>query len=158
MEKFTYLISDGLYYKIGESNKPEKRLNNLKTANPNCELICYDKGRTEKQLHDIFKVFKIEREWYKLKFKHIELIKRLLSNEENGRDLTQCANYRAAGKIEKQEVKAELRFGKYKGRKICEMTKPDEIAYLKWFQTWRNVEKDFPVLIRIVNKHLEKYI
>jgi len=158
MDKFTYLISDGFYYKIGKSINPEKRLNSIKTGNPNCTLLFYGKGRTEKQLHDIFKVFRIKREWFKLRFKDVELIKRLLNGNEAPDDLLRCANLRASGKLEKEYTEYVFTFGKYRDKKISDMINRKQIDYLKWVQTWPKIEKTNPKLIRAVNKHLNKQV
>lgn len=153
---YCYLISDGWRYKIGKSTNPKERVKSLKTANPHCELITFGTGRTEKQLHEIFNAFRTGGEWFRLKYKHVELIKRLLNDKETGQDLRVCASLRSAAKIEKQDMSTYMRLGKYKGKKISDMTSPEEIKYLAWIQTWPNVERDFPRMIRAINVHLSR--
>ena len=51
-EIFTYIMFDGSYFKIGQSTQPEKRLKQIKTANPNVSLLCYGNKITEKYLYD----------------------------------------------------------------------------------------------------------
>jgi len=156
MDKFTYLISDNFYYKIGRSVNPEERLNAIRTGNPNCTLLFYGMGRTEKQLHDIFKPFRIKREWFKLRIKDVELIQRLLNGNETPSDLLRCANLRADGRLEKEYVEYVFSFGKYKGEKISTMKNDKQVAYLKWIQTWPKIEITHSRLIRAVNRHLNK--
>lgn len=153
---YCYLISDGWRYKIGKSTNPQERVKALKTANPHCELITYGIGRTEKQLHEIFNAFRTGGEWFKLKHKHVELIKRLLNNKETSQDLLVCANLRAAVRREKSDLSTYMKLGKYKGKKISDMTSPEEIKYLVWIQTWPNVEREHPRMLRAINFHLAR--
>ena len=145
---FCYLIYDGTYYKIGRSNNPEERLKALKTGNPSCKLISYGDGIEEKQLHRIFGKFRVKGEWFQLQRKHVGLICRLLNNEENGRDLKDCSTLRSSFLRSKAYQNYTLSFGKYKGRKISEMTKPDEIKYLQWVLSWDRIAIDSPALYK----------
>ena len=62
-----YFIQDGDRIKIGFSEFPDFRLDQLKTAIPNAELLGSVLGGTEleKQLHEKFKHLHIDREWFK---------------------------------------------------------------------------------------------
>jgi len=153
---YTYLMTDGLYYKIGKSIDPEKRLKSILTGNPNCKIIFYGTGRTEKQLHDIFKLFRVKGEWYKLRQKQVELIGRLLSNQTTGDDLLMCSKLRSAQLREKEYKSFVFTFGKYKGRKISDMITDTEIKYLEWVQTWPKIDKTNPALLRAVNNHFKE--
>lgn len=155
---YTYLMTDGLYYKIGRSKHPEERVKGLSTGNAHCELLFYGTGRTEKQLHDIFRSFKIQGEWFKLRHWHVELIYRLLTNTTTGKDLLRCSSLRSAALREKEYNSFVFAFGKYRGRPMSSMTKPEEIKYLEWIQTWPKVDKSHPALLRAVNMHLKKHI
>jgi len=80
MKKFTYLMTDGALYKIGQSVNPEQRLKQIKTGNPFCELICFGDKVSEQQLHVYFFKRRISGEWFSLEAKQIEEIKNLLAN------------------------------------------------------------------------------
>ena len=67
-----YLMSDGNLYKIGISNKPEKRLKQFKTGNPKIYLICYSEPISfaydlEHNLHKLFHNNNVNGEWFKIK-------------------------------------------------------------------------------------------
>jgi len=156
MKEYTYLMTDGLYYKIGKSSDPEKRLKTIITGNPNCSLVFYGDGRTEKQLHDIFRLFKVRGEWYRLRKKQVDLIGRLLFNTATGEDLVMCARLRSAQLREKEYQSFVFTFGKYKGRSITDMVSDEEIRYLEWVQTWPKIDKSNPKLLRAVNNHFKE--
>ena len=87
-EQSIYLLSSNGLYKIGISNKPEKRLKQLKTGNPNIQLVCYSQKVffaqwLEKHLHKLFSKDKVNGEWFKLKEESILTLKKLLSNLSN---------------------------------------------------------------------------
>lgn len=42
--KFTYLMFDGINYKIGQTSNVQNRLKSLQTANINIRLICFGTG------------------------------------------------------------------------------------------------------------------
>ena len=157
-DEFTYLMSDGLYYKIGKSKNPEKRLRGLSTGNANCKLLFYGKGRTEKQLHEIFAAFRVKGEWYRLSGKHIALIGRLLLDRETGDDLRECSKLRSAYKREKEAHGYVIGFGKYKGRTVESMQSKDEVKYLLWVKTWPHIDKSNPALLRAINFYLHDFV
>jgi hypothetical protein len=61
---YTYLISDGNYYKIGKSNNVKDRFKAIRCANPNSVLIGYTDKYTEKELHEKYKEYKYKLEWF----------------------------------------------------------------------------------------------
>lgn len=66
-EDHLYLITDGRGVKIGRSKNPQKRLKELKTANPSkMEIVCVirNKGFLEKTLHRCFDDIRLEGEWF----------------------------------------------------------------------------------------------
>lgn len=73
VEIYTYLMYDGNFYKIGRSKDPEKRLGQIKTGNPACELICFSNKITEIELHVLFANSNVGREWFDFKEKPSEL-------------------------------------------------------------------------------------
>ena len=81
---YTYLMYDGNFYKIGKSKNPEIRLNQIKTGNPNCDLLCYSNKITEVELHTLFYNSNIGREWFDFKEKPEEL-KEVIDLINNGR-------------------------------------------------------------------------
>lgn len=143
--RYTYLIFDGKFYKIGQSLHPDKRLSELKTANPKCRLICFGYGRTEKQLHDIFAKNRISREWFDLRRSDVEMCIRLIDGKESSSDLNTCANKRAKSLLNKDAKDYRLTFGKYKGQKLGEIKDGN---YLKWMLTIPNLKRDNPKLYR----------
>jgi len=155
---YTYLMTDGLYYKIGKSKHPGARAKEFSTGNAHCELLFYGTGRTEKQLHDLFRSFKVKGEWFKLKHWHVELIHRLLTNTTTGEDLLRCSSLRSAALREKEYDSFVIKFGKYEGRLMSTMNSPEEIKYLEWVQTWRKIDVSHPALLRAINMHLKKHI
>lgn len=64
--EYCYLMHDGTYYKIGKSVNPKKRLSQLKTGNVNIQLINYSNKVAESYLHNIYKEYNIDLEWYDL--------------------------------------------------------------------------------------------
>lgn len=67
--KSVYVMKSGKAYKIGVSGSPEKRLRTLATGNCNIELIYTSKKLSnayfvESVLHDKFRDFKINSEWF----------------------------------------------------------------------------------------------
>jgi hypothetical protein len=75
---YVYIIWLGRerYYKIGRTTNVTKRLSDLKSANPWCELIysrpVSDAGEVEKILHKMFNHTKVEREIFQLEDVHIQ--------------------------------------------------------------------------------------
>lgn len=64
----TYIILDesSLYYKIGKSKNPRKRLKTLSTGNPNMKLITIINENIETSLHRKYKSNLISGEWFSL--------------------------------------------------------------------------------------------
>lgn len=112
-KKFTYLVYDGQYYKIGESVDPNKRLVGLRTANPSVSLVCYGDQVSEKKMHSIFSKKRVAGEWFNLNqqdvVKAIELI---------------------GGYFGREHI---IPFGKYKGYVASAMTEPNQVRYMEWF-------------------------
>lgn len=70
--KQTYLITDGKFYKIGQSKNPKNRLSQLALSNPSLSLVCFGTGISEKSLHLKFKEKLIKKEWFELSKKDVE--------------------------------------------------------------------------------------
>jgi len=141
----TYLMFDGSLYKIGKSVDPIKRLKQLKTGNPNCELICYGEGVDESYLHDYYFRDRVKLEWFKLTKIKVENIKRLITNGQEmsfepsekkyGWRLSDGEKVELQRKLKKSmEVnkKYKIDFGKYNGLKITEMSSPEQVRYCEW--------------------------
>jgi len=155
MEKFTYLIHGGnKKYKIGRSANPEKRLQGLRTAWPECRLICYGIGRTEKQLHDIFAKFKFQREWFILQTFQVEMIIKLINGNEGSRELLKSANYRAEAKREKHKNGYKFTFGKYKGKRVCDV---GDRNYFIWLLQQPNFSENCPALAKIIHQQVNQH-
>lgn len=132
-KKYTYLVWDKQLYKIGESDNPEKRLKELKTANPKVELICYGDGFTEKELHDSFLHKKVSGEWFKLNNRDITLIKKLLTNKYiNDNEYKTFENIQFYAERIKSVHNFRLSFGKNKGKKLADFTTDKDRDYLTW--------------------------
>jgi len=129
----TYLITDGNFIKIGRSKDPERRLKELKTANPKVKLICYGQGAEEKYLHTIFHEKRYKREWFDLSEKQIEKAKRLILDGKNGY-VDELVYELAIGKKKsnKKSEKYIIDFGKYKGTPIDEMLSEEQQNYCYW--------------------------
>ncbi len=139
--KFTYLMYDGNYYKIGESVNPKERLNSLKTANPSVKLLCYSKNVSEKEMHKLFKPYRYLGEWFM--FDSIQA-NRIISLIETGKDNVDSINFLKELK-EKEELKKKedfdnlinsykISFGKHHGRLIIDMVNDyRDIEYCQWY-------------------------
>lgn len=113
----TYLAFDNNLYKIGRSNNPEKRVSELKTANPSIRLIFYGNGDKEKILHQMFENCRVAREWFDLTDAQVREAKSLI-----GEDLNRFTN-----------LKKVVDFGKYRGLQVSELNKQSHIKYMQWF-------------------------
>lgn len=160
--EYTYLMFDGLYYKIGKSLNPKKRLKEMATANPNCRLLCYGDCFSESAMHRIFATFRHKGEWFNLRHKEAELAKRMILNQMVKGDLLRVAQLKEQSNAIKrkkqkdyQEKSYAMPFGKYKDCVISKMTSFEELKYLIWVQSWRNIESKYPKLAQSVNNHLE---
>lgn len=160
-EKYTYLMTDGRLFKIGESVNPEKRLNTLKTGNPHIQLIIYGCGVTEKYLHDFLFRDRVILEWFDLTEEKIENVKRLIEFGESGRkkgdakietieingikfkgkrtgkyfslsDSEKKRNSDGVKKSEELSKKYVINFGKYNGTKIIDMVSDEQYDYCVW--------------------------
>lgn len=67
-KKFTYLMFDGRYYKIGITNNLQKRLKSIKTCNPDIILISYTQRNIEHYLHNKFIEFHHSGEWFRFDY------------------------------------------------------------------------------------------
>ena len=155
MEQFTYLIKGAnRKYKIGRSKNPEKRLKGLKTANPDCRLICYGTGRTEKQMHDIFAKFKFKREWYILQPFQVEMAIKLIKGTEGQKEIEKSGTYRAKAARTKHQLNYTISFGKYKGKRVYDI---DDIQYLMWLLKQPDFDRTCPVLSKVIKMRLKTY-
>lgn len=154
---YTYLMFDGLYYKIGKSKNPKERLKSMLTGNPNCKLLCFGTGYSEDKMHNIFKKYRTGGEWFKLRFKEAELAKRMILGINIQGDLLRIAQIKKEGVIIKQENDYKIPLGKYKGISLKNMISDEHIRYLIWMQTWPNIERDNPKMFIMVNNHLQKH-
>jgi len=78
-----YLITDGLNYKIGYSQNPLKRLQQLQTAqSKKLKLIAIFEGdkRKEKQIHYILRQFHRQGEWFNFRDNNISDIIDIITN------------------------------------------------------------------------------
>jgi len=154
---YTYLMFDGLYYKIGKSKNPQKRLKEMNTGNPNCKLLCFGIGYSEDKMHQIFRNFRTGGEWFKLRFKEAELAKRMILDIPIQGDLLRIAQIKKDGVVVKQENDYKIPLGKYKGTPIKDMISDEHIRYLIWVQTWPKIEKSNPKMFIMINNHLQKH-
>lgn len=161
---YTYLMFDGLYYKIGKSINPQKRLKGMQTGNPNCKLLCYGLGFSEDKMHHIFRKFHIKGEWFKLRFKEAELAKRMILDNPIQGDLLRISQLKAIYTEQRNEKRQDdidkqykLPFGKYKGMTLRDMDSDEEIKYLIWMQTLPNLEQSTPKFFILLNNHLQKH-
>lgn len=88
IDQSIYLLQSNGLYKIGISNKPEKRLKQFRTGNPNIQMVCYSQKVffaqwLEKHLHKLFSSENVDGEWFELKEESILTLKKLLSNLSN---------------------------------------------------------------------------
>jgi len=151
-EIFTYIMFDGSYFKIGQSTQPEKRLKQIKTANPNVSLLCYGNKITEKYLHTRFHQNRLNGEWFWLNNeqlnKAIELIKYGENYIKSGRKYKYLLTWdtevykmqQGRLKSDKLSEKYVIEFGKYKGTPIKEMLSDEQYKYCKWLYNEMNRE------------------
>ena len=88
MKKLTYVMTDGLSFKIGESVDPEKRAKLLVGGNINIRLLFYGDGITEKKAHDLFTSKRCRLEWFSLSEDDLLDLKNKLSSKKVFRDFT----------------------------------------------------------------------
>lgn len=137
-ETYTYLMTDGRKYKIGLSIDPKKRLDSMKTANPDIRLICYSKNIPEKFLHDYFFGQRYKGEWFDLSKFDISIIKELFFTTREQSKLLMRICTPKTYKNNKDKAIAHYRnnfklsFGKYKNIKFGEMLLEEHKNYFKW--------------------------
>lgn len=66
-----YVLTDGQYYKIGQSGNVQARVQGLNTANPidlivHCVFWCDNPAALERELHERFATRRMRREWFAL--------------------------------------------------------------------------------------------
>ena len=89
--RFIYIIKaydDNLYYKIGITNKIEKRLKALKTGNNNeIEAIFLFQSdyasKIESKIHLLYKTKRVKGEWFLLSNDEVEKVKNKIIESEN---------------------------------------------------------------------------
>lgn len=143
---YCYLIYDGSLYKIGKSKDPNKRLKEFKTGNPSVEIICTSKFIPEKFLHDTFFEKNFDREWFDLDLIDLNCIKEMMKAKTQDqanvlmrmvrKKIKSAERVKHQIKTNKEETRKyrnyKLTFGKYNGKKLKEMTSPEEKDYLIW--------------------------
>ncbi len=67
----TYLIFDGIYYKIGRTTNIEKRFKTIKSNNPNAILLAYINSDIEQELHNKYREYVYYNEWFLIKDENI---------------------------------------------------------------------------------------
>lgn len=167
-ETFCYLITDGELFKIGKSKDPKKRLQSLKTANPRCQLVCYSNLVPEKFFHDIFKASNVDREWFRLDIKDVNLVKSFM--ELTCIDQVKCLMRLAHRRVKKskpsrteyvakKQGNVKLTFGKHSGRSVKSFTTLDDLQYLSWLKnTYERGGKINSTLYQAVKAHLNTFI
>lgn len=158
---YTYLMFDGLYYKIGKSKNPEKRLKQIQTSNPLALLLEYSDKVDEKNLHKLYSNYRIKNEWFNLNDKQVEEIKYFFKKgyKESIVDTSKVESI-DFGKFKlkttlkgtyklsthhrqkiiegqqkniKKNIEYVINFGKYKGTKITDMISEEQISYMEWY-------------------------
>jgi hypothetical protein len=71
----TYILTDGILYKIGKSTNIKRRFETIQGSNPSIKLIFMCDYDFEHQLHERFKAKKVKGEWFDLSISDIEAIK-----------------------------------------------------------------------------------
>lgn len=147
---FTYLLFDGTYYKIGQSTNVKKRFLSIRTGNPNVKIICFGRGRTEKNLHEEYDIYRIRGEWFDfIPEQVVKIIKQItgkVMSVEEAMDNSFIS-------LNKNNSRCYLHFGKYKGEDIFRMNTDDELSYLRWLleQEWLS-----EYYYNAIYKHIER--
>jgi len=123
-KSYCYLAKGKNGYKIGKSVDPERRMKQLKTADPTIRLIAYGDGMSERALHRLYKKRNINGEWYSLIESEVNDIKNKLNNQY---ELPRIS------KREDNRFGYIIKSGKYAGMKICHMTSKPELNYMRWY-------------------------
>lgn len=141
-QKFTYLMTDGNLYKIGQSVNPKKRLSTLRTGNPEIELITYGKGVSEKYLHDYLFSNRVKLEWFNLNEAKREKVIRLINKGETTTKQNKKAYYGKShgkkvtdGLLRQNRLNSNytINFGKHRGRKMKDMVNEEDYNYCVWY-------------------------
>lgn len=145
----TYLMHDGSNYKIGQSINPQKRLLELKTGNPTIELINHSCFIAERYFHELFMDCKVGGEWFNLNHIDYNIANILIKSSDKLRaEMLMRFYYKKvkSNNVHKQKEKIRVEkvirdnkfliykipFGKYKSKKLKDMSDDLEIAYLRW--------------------------
>lgn len=78
-------VTDTNIYKIGYSKNANKRIDSIKTSSPlEIELLkvykCYNALQVEKELHNLFKPNRTNREWFKLNSNDLDILQNFVSD------------------------------------------------------------------------------
>ena len=82
-ESFVYFMRSGDFVKIGPAKNVKARLSEHRTSNPIAEIVAtLDGGRTlERQLHQTFKNFRHDREFFRFEGTLKEYVEGIQSND-----------------------------------------------------------------------------
>lgn len=120
---YTYLVTDGQYYKIGSSLNPFRRVKELQTANPSAKLLGYTKKYEEKRLHDKYKKWRVKGEWFNLPQYEVDRLLTEMKKPKKKKSLAEIKELALESYI--------IPYGDYKGKLLSEMTSVDDIRYLR---------------------------
>jgi len=132
---YTYLLFDGSYYKIGQSINVKKRFLGIRTGNPNVKIICFGRGKTEKNLHEEYDIYRIRGEWFDFTPEQVIKIIKQITGKEMTIDEAKDSSFIS---LNKNNSRCILHFGKYKDEDIYQMKEENELNYLRWLikQEW----------------------
>ena len=82
-KRYLYILSDGVYYKVGISNDYNKRFGNIQSGNakkvvPLWIIECEDAGYLERCIHRAFFDKKVRGEWYEFNYDTLKYLRRWL--------------------------------------------------------------------------------
>lgn len=125
----TYLMKDGIsgLFKIGKSKDPIKRLNQLRTGNPNLSMVCFGMGTTEAELHKKFSSCRVYGEFFRLDSNQVDNIHKLIVEDVN-KDTYLKTFLNSVNTLD-----YEIPLGKFSGYKLIDLITRDAIEYLDWF-------------------------
>jgi len=137
MEKtYTYLMTDGQYYKIGKSIDPVKRVKQLKTANINIELVCYGNKIPSKDMSTLMHHYKVTNGWFELEGEILDKCVEYITTGESLTEYTTKVRQKAKGKAKTSKIwgngSTEHKLSIARGKKLAN-NKRDKI--LKDFET-----------------------
>ena len=125
---YTYIMTDGVCYKIGQSYDPYSRLKNIKTGNIRIKMVHYGDNISEKSLHKLFQHKHVELEWYDLDENDVSSIKNMLCvYDHNG---TVYHKYR-------------FLFGRYKGCRLIDMVSDEQLQYCEWLVSHNDTQTKY---------------